>query len=220
MKNHPRFASRRGVGTVSCSRQQLSHASDSQGPQPPSGAQTLIRSIRGSSPGLTGGLTLRPSSIPSEGPHCPPFPGSHRGSHTRTLIHSVMGSSLGLSWVSPGVSYSDPHLFHQGVLTWPLPVSLGVSELGPHPFHQGVLTWPLLGLTGGLTLRPSSVPSGGPHLASPGSHRGSHSSDPHPFHQGVLTALPSPVSLGVSLPGSWCCPRPCTKPDVTREGPL
>ena len=125
MKSHPRFASRRGVGTVSYSCQQLSHASDSQGPQPLSGAQTLTRSIRASSPGLSW---------------------SHRGSHS-----------------------SDPHPFHQGVLTWPLLVSPGVSH-----------------------------------------------SDPHPFHQGVLTALPYPVSLGVSPPGSWRCPRSCTKP-VTRE---
>ena len=148
MKSHPRFASRRGVGTVSYSCQQLSHASDSQGPQPLSGAQTLTRSIRASSPGLSW---------------------SHRGSHS-----------------------SDPHPFHQGVLTWPLLVSPGVSHSDPHPFHQGVLTWPL--------------------LVSPGvSH-----SDPHPFHQGVLTALPYPVSLGVSPPGSWRCPRSCTKP-VTRE---
>ena len=114
-------------GTVSCSHQQLSHASDSQGPQTPSGA----------------------------------------------LIHSVRRSSPGLSWSHWGSHSSDPHPFRQGVLTWPLLVSPGVSQLGP-----------------------LSVLSRGPHCS------------------------PSPVSLGVSPPGLWCCPRPCTKPDVTREGPL
>ena len=171
MKNHPRFASRRGVGTVSCSRQQLSHASDSQGPQPPSGAQTLIRSIRGSSPGLTGGLTLRPSSVPSGGPHLA-SPGSHQGPHTQTLIRSIRGSSPGLSWSHRGSHSSDPHPFHQGVFTWPLLVSPGVSHSDLHLFHQGVLTWPSPVSLRVSQLGPSSVPSEGPHLASPGLTRG------------------------------------------------
>ena len=72
-------------GTVSCSHQQLSHASDSQGPQTPSGA--LIHSVRRSSPGLSW---------------------SHWGSHSSDPHPFRQGV---LTWpllVSPGVSQLGP----------------------------------------------------------------------------------------------------------------
>ena len=149
-ENHPRFASRRRAGTVSCSRQQLSHASDSQGPQAPSGAQ--IRhphpSCRGSPPGfprLTGALTLRLH------PSCPgPSPGlspSHRGSHTRT------------SSVLPG----GPHPA--------FPVSLGLS-------HSDFIR-PVWGLTGALTRALTSCLTASPAaLHQTGRDEGGSTADP------------------------------------------
>ena len=51
-----------------------------------------------------------------------------------------------------GSHSSDPHLFRQRVLTWPLLVSPGVSQLGPSSIPSGgPHCSPFPGLTGGLT---------------------------------------------------------------------